>query len=151
MKDTQHTEIPDTPADRLAYVATILGIEAPKHLRADLLANDGAPHDAVMKFCRETGASLDFIYQGDIRPLLHAARPVCFPQELHDGSYDVLNGAAALRYLVSEFAGMPSDGPLSPVARDHAIFVLRAVADKAEAIAADWVDLIELRGRKAAA
>lgn len=72
MKNAQHAAIPTNPAARLAYAAEALGVETPRELPIDLLADDGAPHDRVMAFCNETGTSLDFIYSGDIRPMLRS-------------------------------------------------------------------------------
>ena len=61
---------PETRLGRLAFIAETLGIAAPAGLGPDLLGDDAAPHPAVLAFCHETGASLDFIYRGDIRPML---------------------------------------------------------------------------------
>lgn len=61
---------PETRLGRLAFVAEALGIPAPEGQAPDLLGDDAAPHPAVMAFCRETGASLDFIFRGDIRPMV---------------------------------------------------------------------------------
>lgn len=42
----------------------------PKGLPADLLAEDEAPAPEVLRFCATYGASLDFIYLGDVAPLI---------------------------------------------------------------------------------
>ncbi|CAM3142602.1 hypothetical protein PANO111632_05075 [Paracoccus nototheniae] len=72
--------IPETRMGRLAYVAEALGVPVPDGLTVDLLDADEAPAHAVCLFCMETGASLDFIYWGDVRPMLlgdyHRARGV---------------------------------------------------------------------------
>lgn len=62
--------IPDTRLGRLAFVAKALELPMPEHLRPSLTERDGTPAKAVMAFCIETGASLDFIFCGDIRPML---------------------------------------------------------------------------------
>ena len=61
---------PETRLGRLAFIAETLGIAAPAGLGHDLLGDDAAPHPAVLAFCEENGASLDFIYRGVIRPML---------------------------------------------------------------------------------
>lgn len=65
--------LPETPAGRLAFVAETLGVPAPKGLNANLTDPDGTHVKSVVAFCAETGASLDFIYRGDIRPMLRSA------------------------------------------------------------------------------
>lgn len=65
--------IPDTPLDRLAFVAEALGVPAPECLPADLLDADGAPAKPVLAFCATHGASLDFIYLGDVAILVRYA------------------------------------------------------------------------------
>lgn len=62
--------IPDAPLGRLAFVAEALGVPAPEGLLADLLDADGAPAQPVLAFCAAHGASLDFIYPGDVAILV---------------------------------------------------------------------------------
>lgn len=64
------TAIPTTRMDRLRFVADALGAPMPKGLPADLLAEDEAPAPEVLRFCATYGASLDFIYLGDVAPLI---------------------------------------------------------------------------------
>ena len=61
--------IPATPEARAAFIAEALGVTSPSRL----LAADRAPSPELLAFCRETGASLDFIFLGDIRPMLRGA------------------------------------------------------------------------------
>jgi len=61
---------PKTRIARLRFVADALGVPIPESLRSDLLGGDGAPAQAVLRFCIENGANLDFSYLGDVRPLL---------------------------------------------------------------------------------
>lgn len=62
--------IPETCMGRLCLVAEVLGAPIPVGLPADLLADDEAPAPEVLRFCRDYGASLDFIYLGDVAPLI---------------------------------------------------------------------------------
>ncbi|KFI24899.1 hypothetical protein CG50_07485 [Paenirhodobacter enshiensis] len=58
---------------RLRFVADALGAPMPEGLPADLLAEDEAPAPEVLRFCRDYGASLDFIYLGDVASLIRYA------------------------------------------------------------------------------
>lgn len=58
-----------TPRDRLAFIAETLDIPMPAGLPSGLEDRDGAPCVEVLAFCEETGASLDYIYLGDIRAM----------------------------------------------------------------------------------
>ncbi len=58
-----------TPRDRLAFIAETLGVSVPAGLPSELEDHDGAPCVEVLAFCEETGASLDYIYLGDIRAM----------------------------------------------------------------------------------
>jgi len=52
--------MPETPEARIAALAA-------QHGRAvvpPLMADDGGPHEDLLAFCRETGASLDYIFEG---------------------------------------------------------------------------------------
>lgn len=55
--------------ERLALFCDTLGIAAPSRL----FDQDGAPSGELVRFCVETGASLDFIVLGDVRPLIRNA------------------------------------------------------------------------------
>lgn len=55
-------------------------------------------------------------------------------------AYDVLNGAQALRGLAGELAGHGADTPLTAGERDHLIFVMEMMAERAELCAAHWLD-----------
>ena len=57
---------PQLSEARAAYVAEVLGVEPPSRL----LDDDGAPSPEVMDFVMRTGASLDFIFMGDLRILI---------------------------------------------------------------------------------
>lgn len=70
VKEGTNRSIPATRHGRLEFAAATLGVDLPADLAPDLLAEDGAPQDEVLKFCAATGVSLDFIYLGDIRPML---------------------------------------------------------------------------------
>ncbi|MBJ2151359.1 hypothetical protein [Paracoccus sp. IB05] len=58
----------DISARRAAYVAEVLGGEPP----ARLVDEDDCPAPEVMDFVRRTGASLDFIFMGDLRSMVMA-------------------------------------------------------------------------------
>ncbi|WP_151720474.1 hypothetical protein [Gemmobacter serpentinus] len=64
------TAIPATRMGRLQFVAETLGVAVPDGLRPNLLSRDGAPAHAVIRFCATHGASLDFIYLGDVAILI---------------------------------------------------------------------------------
>ncbi|MDQ1848534.1 hypothetical protein Q9299_09575 [Gemmobacter fulvus] len=63
------TILPDTPEGRATFIAATLGLLAPLPVRD----GDGCPSPEVCAFCLLTGASLDFIFRGDIRPMLRYA------------------------------------------------------------------------------
>lgn len=65
------------------------------------------------------------------------------PFDMLRSSYDLLNGAKALDYLATEFTGICDGTKLDAMERDHAIFVMRSMAEKAEACASAWIDEIE--------
>lgn len=54
---------------RVAYFASVLGKEPP----AILLADDGAPSSELMTFCNDTGMSLDWVFTGDLKPMVLAS------------------------------------------------------------------------------
>ncbi len=62
--------VPATRMGRLQFVAEALEVKVPEGLRPDLLGRDGAPARAVLRFCATHGASLDFIYLGDVAILV---------------------------------------------------------------------------------
>lgn len=57
-----------------------------------------------------------------------------------EASYDVLNGAKALRKLAQELVGHGDGDPLYAEDRDSMIFILSVMADRADACAAHWID-----------
>lgn len=69
------------------------------------------------------------------------------PFDLHSAAYDLMNGSQALRSLASDLVGHGDGEPLSARSRDHLVFVLTMVAEKAEACGERWVDIIELRAK----
>ncbi len=56
-------------SDRAAYFASVLGKEPP----ARLLSDDGAPSPELMAFCDDTGMSLDWVFTGDLKPMVLAS------------------------------------------------------------------------------
>lgn len=62
--------LPQSRMGRLQFVADALGVQMPQGLPADLVSRDGAPARAVLRFCADHGASLDFIYLGDVAILV---------------------------------------------------------------------------------
>lgn len=54
---------------RAAFVADVLGVEPP----ARLVDEENCPSPEIMDFVRRTGASLDFIFMGDLRGIIRAA------------------------------------------------------------------------------
>lgn len=62
--------VPASCIDRLRFVADALGAPMPEGLPADLMGKDEAPAPEVLRFCVTYGASLDFIYLGDVTPLI---------------------------------------------------------------------------------
>ncbi len=75
--------IPATRHERLKFAAATLGIDLPDNLTPDLLAEDAAPQTEVLKFCAASGVSLDFIYMGDIRPMLRGTFARRFDHHRH--------------------------------------------------------------------
>ena len=69
------------------------------------------------------------------------------PFDLHEASYDVLNGAQALRAIMLELIGHGDDEPLRKLDRDHMVFVLGMMAEKAQACASAWIDQFETSGK----
>lgn len=65
--------IPETRMGRLTFISETLGVPVPDGLHPDLVDDDGAPARDVLLFCAYTGASLDFIYFTDLRPMLRGA------------------------------------------------------------------------------
>lgn len=54
---------------RLQFYADTIGVEAPQAL----LAADGAPSAELLNFCNRYGASLDWIFRGDVRGMIRLA------------------------------------------------------------------------------
>lgn len=52
---------------RMQFYADTVGVDAP----AKLLGDDGAPARELLNFCIEYGASLDWIFLGDVRAMIH--------------------------------------------------------------------------------
>jgi len=52
---------------RMQFYADTVGMEAP----AKLIGEDGAPARELLTFCIDTGASLDWIFLGDVRAMIH--------------------------------------------------------------------------------
>lgn len=52
---------------RMQFYADTIGVEPPKRL----LSDDGAPARELLDFCLEYGASLDWIFLGDVRRMIH--------------------------------------------------------------------------------
>lgn len=55
-------------SDRVAYFAGVLSKKPP----ASLLADDGAPSPELLAFCKDTGMSLDWVFTGDLKPMVLA-------------------------------------------------------------------------------
>ena len=51
---------------RVQFFADVVGVEAP----ARLIGDDEAPTRELLNFCIETGASLDWIFLGDVRAMI---------------------------------------------------------------------------------
>lgn len=67
------------------------------------------------------------------------------PFDLHQSSYDVLNGAQALRTLALDLAGRGDGDPISALERDTWAFTVSMMAEKAEACAEAWIDGFEVQ------
>ena len=52
---------------RMQVYADTVGAESP----AKLIGDDGAPARELLTFCINTGASLDWIFLGDVRAMIH--------------------------------------------------------------------------------
>lgn len=61
------TDIDVAAETRLQFYADTLRVKAP----AKLLADDGAPDKDLLRFCVRYGASLDWIFFGDVRGMIH--------------------------------------------------------------------------------
>lgn len=57
---------------RLHFYADTIGVEPPAHI----VCPEGAPTQALLDFCRRYGASLDWIFCGDMRALIRASLAV---------------------------------------------------------------------------
>lgn len=55
--------------ERVKLYADTIGVDAP----ANLIAEDGGPSDELLKFCDDYGASLDWVYCGDLRAMILAS------------------------------------------------------------------------------
>lgn len=63
-----------TPEARVARIAAAFDCKAP----ATLIADDNAPSQEVIEFCRDAGVSLDYIFIGDTAAMIrsaHSAQP----------------------------------------------------------------------------
>lgn len=56
-------------SDRVAYFARVVGKESP----TNLLSDDGAPSPELLAFCNDTGMSLDWVFTGDLKPMVLAS------------------------------------------------------------------------------
>lgn len=59
------TDYTDAEA-RMQFYADTIGVEPP----ARVLAEDGAPAPELLRFCVRYGASLDWIFLGDVRGMI---------------------------------------------------------------------------------
>lgn len=57
---------------RMQFYADTVGVEPPKRL----LSEDGAPASELLDFCLKYGASLDWIFFGDLRRMIHISYQV---------------------------------------------------------------------------
>lgn len=69
------------------------------------------------------------------------------PFNLHSAAYELLNGTQALRALASDLVGHGDGEPLHARERDHLVFVLTMMAEKAQACGEHWIDDIETRNK----
>lgn len=53
--------------ERVQFFADVVGIAPPSCLQVD-----GVPSSALLEWCDRTGLSLDWIFCGDLRPLMRA-------------------------------------------------------------------------------
>lgn len=63
---------PQTAQERIALIAESVSTKAPQNL----ISSDGGPSKELLEFCHKTGASLDFIFSGDVTSMirqLHSA------------------------------------------------------------------------------
>lgn len=70
VKEGAAPSIPATRMGRLLFAANTLELDLPDNLKGDLLAEDASLQTEVLLFCAASGVSLDYIYFGDIRPML---------------------------------------------------------------------------------
>ena len=59
-----------TAEGRLHHYADTIGVEPP----ARLLTRDGVPSPELLAFCDRYGASLGWIFLGDVRALIHRSQ-----------------------------------------------------------------------------
>ncbi len=98
------------PEARVALIADVLKMSPPE----SLLADDGAPSAELLAFCRQSGASLDFIFCGDLRAMIrrsHVAEaqpkneaPSAAPSQagaMPSASVELLSDALKLAQLAS--------------------------------------------------
>ena len=58
-----------------------------------LLDEDGAPSDACINFVCDNGLSLDWLFRGDVRPLLRASRELLNLRDALEPQVERLNNA----------------------------------------------------------
>ena len=58
---------------RLEFIADTLEVLPP----AILLDDDGGPSNQLLRFCREHCVSLDWVFCGDLRPMIRRAATCC--------------------------------------------------------------------------
>lgn len=139
--------IPASPIGRLAFVAEALGVPLPPDLPADLQDDDGGPAADLLTFCAETGASLDFIFRGDPRPMMRVAYEKTREAVTKPPRMDALGRAYQVNALI-RCAMLAEENDTSGVDWRGTATVM-AVAGELMADVLDTLELAEREGWKA--
>jgi len=109
-------------AKRVAGIAKALGCDAPKAL----LADDGGPSDALLAFCAETGATLEFVFQGNTEAMHKAVKTV--RDQLHPEPNDLtgtVNRWSEIRKAVTTLDALHASGKIPDDVHEDATDPLR--------------------------
>ncbi|WP_425051518.1 hypothetical protein [Psychromarinibacter sp. S121] len=136
---------------RLKLYAQAVGVEVPR----PIINEDGGPSSEVIDFCEKHGASLDYIYTGDVTPLIHAvaSKPKEFDETDFRDAHNAVDyhltttiGLACALYDI----GREADGICNPTDEGMALMgLITTIKERLEAIAdlrqSEWDAIIQPR------
>ena len=68
--------------ERMELYAHTINVDPP----ARLLCDEGAPSDELLMFCQEHGASLDWIFRGDVRGMIIDCKKQASQEQISKGT-----------------------------------------------------------------